>query len=250
MPIYGALPRAEYRQQPKRQPRGLGFERYSLLFDGTNYGRVPHDVSLDMGANQDFSIEAVVRTGDVTVRETICSKYAGVGGYIFGLRDTKINLYMNDGAGTNYYSNLINLSHNGQWMQVAVAADRSGNAQFYLNELPFGTDDISLRFGSLASLAPFDIGEYQLSNFWIGDIAYLRVYRDYLLTQKDVEWNRLNYHNPVHPEFIVLWFPFEEGAGLVAGDHSGLGNDGALLPALSPPTWEPVKKWELRVETE
>jgi len=57
-----------------------------------------------------------------------------------------------------------------------------------------------------------------------------------------------NYHNPVHPEYLRLWLPMEEGSGLTVYDKSGHGNNGSLLPADDPPTWQRVRQWELRAE--
>lgn len=82
-----------------------------------------------------------------------------------------------------------------------------------------------------------------------GRIAFVRIY-DCPLTLGEARWNRLNYHNPVRPGNLLLWLPMEEGSGLTVVDHSGLGHNGDMLPVLTPPTWERVKQYELRSETE
>lgn len=66
------------------------------------------------------------------------------------------------------------------------------------------------------------------------------------LTQKQIEQDMLNYHKPVNKATLSGWWRLEEGTGLVAEDTSGNNNDGDLLPALTPPTWTDVRKWELR----
>jgi len=98
-------------------------------------------------------------------------------------------------------------------------------------------------------LSPDDnasIGAPATNHFFNGTIALVRIYKDYALTPEEIRWNMLNYHNPVHPEYLVLWLPLEEGSGGTVYDKSGHGNNGTLLPADDPPTWTRVRQWELR----
>jgi len=67
------------------------------------------------------------------------------------------------------------------------------------------------------------------------------------LTEEQMARAALEYHN-LDRDGLQLWARLEEGVGLTAFDRSGGGHHGALLPALTPPTWVKAQKWELRAE--
>ena len=70
------------------------------------------------------------------------------------------------------------------------------------------------------------------------------------LSESELEHNLLNYTNPV-ASGLILWIPCEEGAGEIVYDKSGHGNYGMLLPAgRLGPTWERLRQWEIRAQTE
>ncbi|MCD6147907.1 LamG domain-containing protein [bacterium] len=249
MGTYSALPRAQYRQQPKRMPRTLGFERYALGSNGsTNYVEVPDSASLDI-------------TNAVTVEIWVFYK-GHTGNY-----DHIISKRNSDGSNANYelYSDgsdsfmfgahvsgtwkatpWVTLSTN-EWHHVVGTFDGS-YLKFYLDGGFKEQTEASGTLDTNSNSLFIGKGGYtaQGNNFFNGLIALIRIYKDYALTPEEVKWNLLNYNNPVHPEHFVLWLPLEEGSGGTVYDKSGYGNNGTLLPADDPPTWQRVRQWELR----
>jgi len=246
MGTHSALPRAQYRQQPKRMPRTLGFERYALSFDGENdYVDCGNDPSLN--CTDAITIEAWVKintlqAGDVADKKNYYRLNIHSDGKLRPILTLDGTLYSAD------YGNTALLP--GIWYHVALTYDKDGgdnNEKVYIN----GQIDKQWTKTGAIDLSPetkVTIGSHWdgFSNFFNGTITLARIYKDYALTPEEVKWNLLNYNNPVHPEHLVLWLPMEEGSGLTVYDKSGYGNNGTLLPADDPPTWQRVRQWELR----
>ena len=255
MTIYGAVPRGGYRQMARGNPRSLGFERYALDFNGVN-NYVDCGITPSLQITGAFTIEALVDyTGPAGLFIGIVDQSRGnpaLGGISFIIGDAankKVDLYLADGGGPSPKFRVGDLPVGkvhlvGTWDGTVIA----GSMKIYFNEVsqPGGEAD----YGTIPALPTRSLRIGFSVSYFKGLIAFVRIYKDYALNQEEVKWNRLNYHNPVRPDKLVLWLPMEEGAGLVAADHSGLGNNGALLPVATPPTWEQVRQYELRAQTE
>lgn len=249
MTIYGAIPRGAYKQQPKLMPRSLGFERYALGFNGLdNSIEVPDSASIRNLYRSPFTIEVFAKkTVLLPGGETLVGWGWGVrinlDGALFQWRGLLAGVWTTFASITGGWIQDLGQHHWVlKWDGLAYTFCRDGNA------LP----TTSIGNVSDASVASLLIGAFTVPGTQVfnGLISLVRIYKDYALSLEEVRWNRLNYHNPVRPDKLALWLPMEEGSGLVAADHSGLGNNGALLPALTPPTWEQVRQYELRAETE
>jgi hypothetical protein len=154
-----------------------------LLLDGTgdfvNFGN-----TLDI-ATQDFSIDFVIKTTDEA--GVICGKRNGEGnGWIVKTTTgPKVLFEVDDGteASGAQTTSLTNAYHH-----VAIVADRSGNATFYLDGASDGTLDISGSSGTLTNSTSFYVGvdgdgsSSPLSAY----IPYVRVWRNKLLTANEV----------------------------------------------------------------
>lgn len=247
MTIYGAIPRGAYRQQARRQPRSYHFERSALGLLRANNSHITcaSDPSMDVAS---ITIEVMVRYhawGFPSLLHRMAAWSAD--GYYVGGTGAPVFIFETV-PGSRLWIGTPTL---GEWCHFVVVQNALVYKRSYFNAVldnellapaaivasPAGTNlEIGTTFGGI-------------SNSPTADIAFVRVY-NIALIQEEIRWNMLNYNNPVHPGNLVLWLPMEEGTGLVAADHSGLGNNGALLPAPTPPTWERVKQYELRAETE
>lgn len=247
---YGAIPRGAYRQLPKLLPRSLGFERYALSFKHTlsQYVDCGNDPSLDLLAA--ISIEFFVKFSQLNLTQCIISKHIFTEAWDINLWvSNQANIRVRIGGvlkeitpAAAIWTPLLNTLYH--W----VITYNGALLALYIDGVLVGSIAAAGNIGLTATSV--QIGRWgTVGSYLAGLIPLVRIY-DCGLTQSEVRWNRLNYHNPVHPGNIVLWLPMEEGAGLTVIDRSGHGNNGALLPALTPPTWEQVRQYELRAETE
>ena len=250
MTIYGAIPRGGYRQMPKQNPRSLGFERYALGFNPALLQYVDCGTDASLQATNDTTVEAFIKPVNVTGIFTIAAKSNIVA-------EDRYSFYVENGE----LKCLKECQNTGIVVIVGgpVAVNTCYHVVFlmgskgfklYQNQVEVASNPSTLVL-SAGVHKPLTIGrDYNNVNYFHGLIPLLRIYKDYALSQEEVRWNRLNYHNPVRPDKLALWLPMEEGTGLTVVDHSGLGNNGTLLPAATPPTWEQVRQYELRAETE
>ena len=251
MPIYGAVPRAAYRQQPRGNPRSLGFERYALGFNGIDN---LVDCGIDIFTEADF-----VNGISLEVLVYILSLDA-VTQALIGMED-RPTLYISGGDDLVKFFNYDGAIHTAigdgavvtdTWYHIigTQGAGVAGVMTLFINKVAQAITDIS-GVGTIDAVnRPTTLGRAaaSASSYLHSYIALARIYNR-ALAADEVRWNKLNYHNPIR-NGLVLWLPMEEGAGLIVYDKSGFGNNGSLLPALTPPTWERVRQWELRAETE
>lgn len=235
---YGAVPRGAYRQLPRQRPRSLGFERYTLDFDGvSNY--VTHGVAQPASGTFEAWASFDILSSDKGVSQSIISPL------FLNAGSDKITVYGTDWRSFLASTPIISTFYH----YVMTWTDKTDvtTSKLFINAIEKAVSAV----GSGAFLIWNYLGAGSPTAYFMdGKIAQVRIYGDYVLDPDEVRWNHLNYHNPVHPEKLILWLPMEEGAGLTVYDKSGLGNNGDLLPALTPPTWERVKQYELRAETE
>lgn len=254
MTIHRAIPGGRYRQRPKGNPRSLGFERYTLGFDGLNqYVEVPDKSILDVTHS---TIELCFNSKDVGMGHLF---YMGARGDGFGVED-ELYIFTNgndiafhhydEGVGFNINIAGSGLLQLGEYFRV-FAILNNGIAELFLNKILVGTDTYSA-IDTSTWLDKLRIGRHNSDGHperaFKGLIPLVHLYNQ-ALSAEERAWNMVNYHNPIR-EGLVLWLPMEEGTGLTVYDKSGLGNNGVLMPVATPPTWEQVRQWELRAETE
>jgi len=244
--MYKSLPTQEYTRMPKRMPRSLGFERHALRFDGVDdYVEVPDSESLNI--TDAITIEAWIKTSSSYARIVAKEENTSANHYYAGVVSGKLEGSVR-GTGGRVYSvrDGISISDN-IWHHVAITFVLSGNMTRYVDGSQTGTiTDIS-SVGNISNDFNLYIGSRGSGDYYFhGSIALVRIYNIALSAEK-IRWNMLNYHNPVR-DGLVLWLPMEEGSGLTVYDKSGYGNNGSLLPADDPPTWQRVRQYELRAE--
>jgi len=238
-----SLPLSVYKRMPKRMPYSLGFDRYALYFDGVDdYVEIPHSPSLNLYPN--FTLEYIARwhswTGiDKPLDKTKSSSEGWSHRYNADTR--KFGFW--DPVNTWTESDPVDLELL-RWYHITVTYNGTV-LSFYINgklltavtvNIPSTIDsDESLRIGG-GGLPVYP----QPMN---GEIAFVRIYNR-PLSEKEIRYNMLNYHNPVR-DGLVLWLDFEEGHGDKVYDKSGHGNHGTIYGGAK---WVRVRQYELRAE--
>tara|TARA_Y100000310_G_scaffold176468_1_gene176591 strand:- start:5019 stop:5678 length:660 start_codon:yes stop_codon:yes gene_type:complete len=157
----------------------------ALSLDGTgdfiSYGNLQ---VLDIGI-EDFSIDFTINTTDIA--GVICGKRSGAGnGWIVETAaGPDINFQIDDGTEASG-NNTTALSAG--WHHIAITADRSGSATFYIDGVADGTLVISGSTGTLTNSIAFQVGidGDDASNPLDGDIGMIRFWKERLLTAAEV----------------------------------------------------------------
>jgi len=247
---------------PSKLPYSLGFSRYALNFNGSNYVRVPHSTSLDGDVlSFDFWVAPNRSAMDDIYATPITKARASVstyGGYYIIFDDrasvpavNRLNVTLSR-ASSNAYWYKDNFFFTDKWTHVAIVVDIGAIPviRVYRNSEEITPSTFSNGSGAhTPSTIDLGIGAFDdgTGGFYTGLMNEIKIYKNHVLTPTEIRWNMLNYHNPIRSG-LVLWLPFEEGTGLTAYDKSGYGNHGALNPADDPPIWTRVKQYELRAE--
>ncbi len=249
MTVYGAIPKRAYLEQPRRQPRGLGFERHSLLLDGAeDYIDVVGLID-DLSGDGDFTAEIMLKAGSALSRYAMSQSHTAPPAYA---SDWTIMLGV---AANLFWMRGVTLAAPAwfdwtRWNHLVLSWTKAAATyEGIVNGISAGISGVVAGFGGVNSVKIGTRGDATTS-FFRGLTAFVRIYKGIALSVAEARWNLLEYHNPVHPGNLVLWLPMEEGTGLTVVDHSGVGNDGSLFPVLTPPVWRDVQKWELRVGAE
>jgi len=243
-----SIPALVYHKLPKRLPRSLGFDKFSVQLDGTeDWIEIPHDPSLSppaitvalyiyllehpiTGSGYDKGFYCRLLARDVSNTrisariQTTAVSWAD--GAYTGNATLPLNRWVH--VGLTYDDPVLTLYYNGE-------IDSTFNVGGTLNDT--GNRVIVLGAESTATYPP--------------PMAYLRaayanlVVYNRALSPSEMRRIALDYHDPIR-DGLVLWLDMEEGSGLTLNDKSGLGNHGSLNPAATPPVWRRNKKWELR----
>ena len=245
--MVGAMPSGVYPRIASKMPHNLGFDRHYLSVDGSNqYIDCGNNPLLDF-TSEDFTLEIMVFISKLTTAQGLITRGAWqIDGYYMDFDGGRVNIRTNQ-SGTLQMCRSVYRPFPQKGIYHIVGTRRGTEGRVYIDG-----DDVTAIFATLldpvSSTRNMHIGKY--ARFYLaGNIYLARVYRDYALDHDEVKWNRLNYHNPVRPNRLVLWLPIEEGTGEITYDKSGNGNNGTLLPA-GGPTWGRLRQWELRVATE
>ena len=155
----------------------------SANFHGAAYITVADDPTLDFGANQDFTIEALVKTTSTNANLTIVDKRPLDNlnlGYHFYLDNGVPSLAIYDGIGS-IYSAGGNL-RDGAWHHVAVSIDRAnpaGGIRFFVDGLQVGSAFVSFTDGDLSNGGELFIGRNAQGSFgnFVGQIDEVGIYK-------------------------------------------------------------------------
>lgn len=224
----------------------MGFSRYALNFDGINdYVEVNHAASLSNFNDISISAWLYMRALGTWPRWTAKGTF-GVTEEWYLITDATFDIMKfcivsggaEKGSG-DWLSPPLNI-----WMHVVGTFD-GNEVALWIN----GTKVKSAPFVGVRdySTEPICLGvEAGTASFASGLIDEVCIYNR-ALSAREIQYNMLNYHN-LGRSGLVLQLRMEEGAGLIVTDTSGYGNNGNLLPGVSPPTWRRNQQGELRAE--
>ena len=238
-----SLPLSAYKKMPKRMPLSLGFDRYALYFDGEDdYGEVPNSPSLNPDYITFEVLFKIPKFPDI-VQHPFSKPY---------IDDT----YPWHQYSTWYHSNWHDLGAsitvNGEEHPLRCYITPKENVWYHLVGVYDGEFRVYLN-GELRNRKyigdPIDKYDTPL---WIARwyykrmnviIAFIRIYNR-ALSESEIRYNLLNYHNPIR-DGLILWLDFEEGHGDKVYDKSGYGNHGTIYGGAK---WIKVRQYELRAE--
>jgi len=215
---------------------GMMYNGSCVDFDGT-------DDYIDLGSiafgTKDISV-AVWFTLDAFDDDYACifnNRTSSAGNAGFEIRQrtsgTKIQLQFDWGAGSNSVD--TGALATGTWHHIVATLDRSGYLRGYLNGVEFGSPlDISSHSATSITNdnSAFIGADGYLSNFWNGQAADLKIYENTVLSASQVTEiyndSKVIIPSNVSQTNLMGWWPLVDGAGTIAYDGSGNGNDGTL----------------------
>lgn len=236
------IPTAIHTKVPRRLPKECRFSNYAINVDGIqNYVEVTHSASINLTIN--FSVEfwfnsTVVPVGGqyfVSKGAHWLTRTSVAPGY--PVVDFTCQIF---GVGWRTLLGIANIGVPGVWHHVVCTYDGI-NMIIYVdgvldNSVPQGGATVS------------DVLSLLIGRFINGRFDEVRVLPLALSADQVRESLHRGYARRELDARLVL--RIEEGSGLTAYDSSGYGNNGSLLPALTPPTWTRVKKLELLADAE
>lgn len=235
---------------PKRLPDELKFSNYALSFNGTNYVDCGNAIAIISAISLGMWINPTINNS--WNQDSVITKMLAVAPYLvwkIGLTNTgKVVLDVRANSvnqqsvtsatiSTGVYSFIVG-TFDGRYMKIYINGVLDAGSVVDLGGV-YPIDD---------AVADTYIG-YDLANdrYFKGIIDEPQVLP--LALSSDIILS-IYYRGCAQRELgarIVL--RLEENGGLVANDESGYGNNGSLLPALTPPVWVPISKHELLSET-
>ncbi len=209
----------------------------AMEFTGSDKIVVPDSDQFSTGT-EDFSVEAwIYRNADGVEEVIIDNRDSAFKGWMLGVStDDKLELAMEDANGDT--SNVFSTSviPTGQWVHVAVTADRDGDATFYVNGVEGGAASIEATPGSLTSVSNLLIGDTDTSGStyggWNGMISDVRIW-DHVRDASDIGGD--NFGHLAQPQSGLLgnWRLDDASGTGEAVDVSGNENHGAITGATS-----------------
>ena len=180
----------------------------ALDFDGSNdYVNFASSSSTSSSLNittQDFAIAATVEIGASPVRCVILGRRnLSSNGYrlYYDAPNTRLELQLDDGSGSSFYSSSISIE-DGKPHNVAVLADRSGSASFYVDGIAAGSASITSRNGSLSVAEPTVIGRNPFPDqFFKGKVSSVLFWKDALPDGRSITANPNLIYEP-HAMFV------------------------------------------------
>jgi len=241
-------PQQIYRKTPKRLPEELKWSNYGLDFNPAllQYLHIPHHASITF-TNEDFYVEAWVKLNAGFPNATLVSKtkYGTDGWYIIIYAAGRV-LYVQMEPGAVITETSATAVTAGRWHHLFVGKT-GGRGYIYVNGIDRTTVQPALG-NIIVNARNMNIGRYEdlanqhfdgmIDEFGItvgvmtANLARRSFYRGYARREADSR----------------LLLRMEDRAGLTAVDDSGYGNNGSLLPVLTPPTWIDVQKYQLLAE--
>lgn len=203
----------------------------------SDFVAVPHDVSLEVGATQNLTLEMWIKTdGTMSGHQKLVQKGTAVR-MEAGMVDGKITAVIDDGLNVDSAIS-ANRYDDGKWHQIALVLDRGVGIKIYVDGNADGTDN-NVIAGSLTNTDDLIIGGDAAMWHFEGLIDEVRVWGA-ALTQADIQ----RFKNIRVPKTDALWphlvayYQLDRGVGTQVYDYSSFNNNGALTSsawrALSP----------------
>ena len=236
-----SLPLGVHRRLPRRLPRSLGFKKYTLSFDGVDDYVESSVLKIFDG---DFTIELLFKSGDKREGFMLVGNYPN--GYVMPFvsfytePDGKISFYHRDvdGRGCRPITESVVLDN--KWHHIVGVRDRTNaKSSVYVDgKLDTQEDDATT---DCNNDYPITLMLHNNDRFLRGYIAFVRIYSRGL-SQAEIRWNMLEYHNPVR-DGLVLWL-HDRIVGDTWYDESPYNNDGTIYGAVK----KGLAMWEIRAE--
>lgn len=217
-------------------------ETFELAFDGTDDRVIiPEAAVHNFGANQDFTVELRVKTGQAADVSIIGDKDWNSGanpGFVFSFRfnsgpEWKVNV----GDGSNRADlNVPGAIADEEWHHLAVSFDRDGLMRAY-EDGQFIASGSMANVGNINTAGGLFLGADVNTAFeFSGAISEVRFWDGLLPSGSITDWQckRLTTSHPQYANLIGYW-PLDENNGLVAIDGSAGGNNGNISGAV----WQP-----------
>lgn len=236
------IPQQTYRMHP-RLPEELRWSNYALQFGGGSYVLVPHAASLATpnAAAAELWMKLLgvpVDVQDIFTKRTTTNKIL--------IRRAVTNLitgFLWTGAGAVTVSTPAALTV-GRFYHILLQWD-GADVSLYVNNVYIGggplggnmtVDDNSIHLGSSHVIT------YQFNGV-INEVRHLPVALN--AEERRRTFQRGYARRELNARLVLR---MEDRVGLTAVDDSGYGNNGSLLPVLTPPTWINVQKYQLLSE--
>jgi hypothetical protein len=191
----------------------------SLFFNGSSYAITASNSTLSLANN--FTVGGWIKISQFATA-SLRQKMIGTTQWNFGTVTSTQKLGFTT-PGKKDYDSTGKTLFLGNWYFAVATFDTLNNITFYLN----GQFD-SLITGTLAAntaASPIYIGEsFTPSDRHIGNLSQIKVWNS-VLTLAQI--NNL-YTNGIVPNGVIANFPLNEGAGSIAYDISGNGNNGTI----------------------
>ena len=207
------------------------FTGKALSFNGNDYV----DTDVNQVISNEFTIAAWFNIDNTSQNGCI---YGGGSGYKNSCRinGTTVNLRINQ-ASSNSYNFIFPSISTTNWNRLVITRDSSNDIRCYINNVESTTGEIN----DSQNTELKDIGRvYNVLNYFLGSISDFQLY--------DTTWDSdditFDYNNPnklvtdsvnTGTSLVVAdlkgYWALSEGAGSVAYDSSGQGNDGTIIGA-------------------
>jgi len=244
-----SLPLSVHHRLPKRMPLSYGFSKYGIQLDGVTQTLETGSIAMSGDRTWIIFFTPLYDWDDGALHDIMAWNAGSDRRMLIGKHSTNVVSWVHrsiaDG-GTHLGVNRTIRFYSGELHCTAVSVDvAAGILRAYWDDEFMGEDVDAGAAASLTSSVPLTVGgaTWGYAPMIVHEIlGYTRA-----LSQEEILYNMLNYHNPIRDN-LFLFVRCEEGTGLTAYDQSGLGNNMSLLPAADPPVWVRDRMWALRAE--
>lgn len=247
------IPEQNYRCFSKRRPKENRYSNYCLAFNPALLQYVNCGDANVVDGLDSFTFEIWMRSRNAALQQGLINKWAtGIGNreYLWELNGG-VQRFAGEysGAYVDHFGTITLLSN--QFYCLGVTWN-GATLSFYTNgafNVSFAVADVGAFPNAfdliVGAVDPDDVNPllWRFFDGWLNEARIL----NRALTAYEMQESCARGYARLEPGVVFL-LRMEEGAGPTAFDTSGAGNNGNLLPALTPPVWTRVAKYELLAE--